>query len=66
MKTLSTFLSVILIAAISFTGLSSISKENQYTSVRKYNKPGPIIVSLPLDGQDQPTSKRVATTVPRD
>lgn len=41
MKKLSILLSVIIVTALSFSALISISEENRYTSVRKYTKPKP-------------------------
>lgn len=43
MKKLSIFLSVMIVTALCFAELVNISKENQYTSVRKYTKPKPDI-----------------------
>lgn len=43
MKKLNAILSVSCVTAIAFYGLSAISQENEFTSVRKYAKPRPAI-----------------------
>ena len=55
MKKLNALISVSCVTALAFYGLSAISKENEYTSVRKYAKPRPVIQNAEADRAEAPT-----------